>query len=607
MSSPTVANASRDVSVTPLIGRLLEHITGRRRLQCLLLLGLTLVSSVAEVVSLGAVVPFIGILTNPDEVFQNPTIARFAGVLHLYSGAELVLPITLTFAIAAVAAGALRVQLLWVSIRLGNAMGADLSVEAYRRTLYQPYSVHVARSSSEIISGITQKVGNATGVLVALMAVVTSTALLLAILVTLLAIDPRVAGAALLAFGTGYGLIAWRTRRRLTLNSQSIAQEQTTVVKSLQEGLGAIRDVLLDGTQDIYSEAYGRAIQQLQRANGENAFINQAPRFAMETLGMVLVAILAYSISHRAADVGTALPVLGAMGLGAQRLLPLLQQLYGNWAIVAGSQGTLVDVLALLDQPIAVEASDPPPAPMPFETAIAFDSVRFRYTTSGPWVLDGVSLVIPRGARIGFVGTTGSGKSTALDLLMALLDPTSGTIVVDGAPITRQSRRAWQRTVAHVPQSIYLSDASVAENIAFGVPKDQIDLARVRLAASQAQVAEFIESRAAGYDTLVGERGIRLSGGQRQRIGIARALYKQATVLIFDEATSALDAATESAVMEAVDSLHRDLTILMVAHRVTTLRQCGLIVQLERGRIVDRGSYQHFQHRGFHSSASVEA
>ena len=603
----TVSSDPETATLVGLVRELYRHVSRRRRAQLFVLLGLTLASSAAEVVSLGAVVPFIGILTDPDRVLANPTIGRFAQALHLSSGADLVLPITLAFAVSSLAAGGLRVLLLWRSIRLGNAIGADLSIEVYRRTLYQPYSVHVARSSSEIISGITQKVANATGVLVALTAVVTSAMLLLAILITLLAIDPRVAGASMLAFGTGYGLIAWRTRRRLALNSRSIAQDQTTVVKSLQEGLGAIRDVLLDSTQGIYSEAYGRAIQQLQRANGENAFINQAPRFAMETLGMVLVAILAYLISQRAADVGTALPILGAMGLGAQRLLPLLQQLYGNWAIVAGSQGTLVDVCALLDQPIAVEASDPPPAPMPFETAIAFDSVRFRYSTSGPWVLDGVSLVIPRGARIGFVGTTGSGKSTALDLLMALLDPTSGTIVVDGAPITRQSRRAWQRTVAHVPQSIYLSDASVAENIAFGVPRDQIDLARVRLAASQAQVAEFIESRPAGYDTVVGERGIRLSGGQRQRIGIARALYKRATVLIFDEATSALDAATESAVMDAIDSLHRDLTILMVAHRVTTLRHCGLIVQLERGRIVDQGSYQHFQHSGFHSGARVEA
>ncbi len=576
-------------------------------MQCLLLLGLTLASSVAEVVSLGAIVPFIGILTNPDRVFVSPTISWAVRALDLSTGADLVLPITVAFAFSALAAGGLRVLLLSTSIRLGNAIGADLSIEAYRRTLYQPYRVHVARSSSEIISGITQKVANATAVLVALAAVVTSAVLMSAIMITLLVIDPGIAGASMAAFGTGYALIAWSARRRLARNSQSIPRDQTTVVKNLQEGLGAIRDVLLDGTQELYCETYGRAIRQLQRATGENAFINQSPRFAMETLAMVLVAVLAYSISSRAADVGTALPVLGALGLGAQRLLPLLQQLYGNWAIVAGNQGTIADVLVLLDQPVEAEASDPPPAPMPFQTAIAFDQVSFRYTTAGPLVLDDINLVIRRGARIGLIGTTGSGKSTTLDLLMALLEPTHGAIVVDGVRITSRNRRAWQRAVAHVPQSIYLSDASVAENIAFGIQKDQIDMSRVRLAASQAQLAEFIESGPDQYDTVVGERGIRLSGGQRQRIGIARALYKQATVLIFDEATSALDGATESAVMDAIDSLRNDLTILMVAHRVTTLRLCENIVQLERGRIVAQGSYAYFQERGFQALTRVEA
>ena len=218
--------------------------------------------------------------------------------------------------------------------------------------------------------------------------------------------------------------------------------------------------------------------------------------------------------------------------------------------------------------------------------------MRFRYSSDGPWVLNGLDLTIAKGARIGFVGATGSGKSTTMDLLMGLLEPTDGQILVDSEPLSRNRVRAWQRAIAHVPQSIYLADATLAENIAFGVPSGAIDMERVRQAARQAQIADFIEGRPQGYDALVGERGVRLSGGQRQRIGIARALYKQATVLVLDEATSALDNVTEQSVMDAIEGLDRDLTILVIAHRLTTVKRCDGIVELQHGRVVAQGKYE---------------
>lgn len=579
-------------SIAALLVQLYSHISSRRRRQFALLLGLTILSSFAEVVSLSAVLPFIGILTQPEKVFASPALAGVVQTLGITSGAELVLPLTIGFAVAALIAGALRLLLLWVSIRLSNATGADLSIEVYRRTLYQPYCVHVARSSSEIISGITQKVGTATGVLISVVTVITSTALFVAIMATLLVVDPIVAIIAALSFGSAYGVIAWLTRRRLVYNSQCIAQEQTQVVKALQEGLGAIRDVLLDGTQKVYCNVYRKAILQLQRASGENTFINQAPRYAMEALGMALIAAFVLALSHRPGGVATALPILGVLALGAQRLLPLMQQLYGNWSVVAGSKAALADVLTLLDQPLPADANQPEPEPLTLRDSIRFDNVRFRYGHNGPWVLDGIDLVIPKGARIGFIGSTGSGKSTTLDLLMGLLDPTQGQMLVDGQPVSLDHRRAWQRTVAHVPQSIFLADTTIAENIAFGIPPEQIDLERVRRAAKQARIAEFIESRPEAYSAIVGERGVRLSGGQRQRIGIARALYKQASVLIFDEATSALDSETEQAVMQAIEDLSKDLTLLIIAHRLTTLKNCTQIVELGEGGIKRAGSYQ---------------
>ncbi len=557
----------------------------------MLLMGLMLVSAFAEVVSLGAVLPFLGILVAPDRVFNHPIVADMAQAWGITLADQLVLPLTVAFAAAALIAGAIRILLLWASNRLAFASGADLSIEVYRRTLYQPYRVHVARNSSEVISGIG-KVGSAVNVLQQLLTLVSSTVLLVAIMLTLLAIDPMVASVAAVGFGASYALITWMSRRRLHRNSQRIAYEQTQVIKALQEGLGGIRDVLLDGTQPVYCDIYRQADHPLRRAQGNNAFIGQSPRYIMEALGMVLIAALAYALSRQAGGIATALPVLGALALGAQRLLPALQQIYSAWAGIAGSHASLADAIEMLDQPLPAELLQPAPAPLPFQDTIRFDAVRFRYTGDGPWVLDGLNLTIPKGARVGFVGSTGSGKSTTLDLLMGLLTPTEGELLVDGQPISGNRLRVWQRSIAHVPQSIYLADTTLAENIAFGVPRSAIDLDRVQQAARQAQIADFIESSPQGYQAYVGERGIRLSGGQRQRIGIARALYKQASVLVFDEATSALDNATEQSVMDAIEGLGSDLTILLIAHRLSTVQRCDTIVELEYGGVVAQGTYE---------------
>ena len=363
-------------------------------------------------------------------------------------------------------------------------------------------------------------------------------------------------------------------------NSAQMAKEQTQVVKALQEGLGGIRDVLLDGTQPAYCHIYQRADAPLRRAQASITFISQSPRFVMESIGMVLFAALALGMTHGSVGVLTALPILGALALGAQRLLPALQQGYAAWSSIIGYQSSTQEVLELLDQPLPPEASQPLPAPLPFKKSIQFDSVKFRYTAESPWVLEDLSFNIPKGTRVGFVGKTGSGKSTCLDLLMGLLLPLSGRISVDGTVLDQRNLRSWQRNIAHVPQAIYLADTSLAENIAFGVAPEKIDMKRVREAARQAHIADFIESSPQGYQALVGERGIRLSGGQRQRIGIARALYKQAAVLVFDEATSALDHETEKAVMEAIEGLSADLTILIIAHRLTTLKKCTEIIDL---------------------------
>jgi ATP-binding cassette subfamily B protein len=404
-----------------LLARLWYHL-GRRRRQFVLLLALMLLSAFAEVISLGAVLPFIAVLAAPDKVFQYAIVADLAQVWGITSAEQLVLPLAAAFCLAAILAGAMRILVIWLSTRLTFASGADLSIAVYRRTLYQPYHVHVARSSSEMISGITGKVGHTTlGVLLPLLTLISSIVLLVAIMVALIVINPVVAIVATAGFGACYGLITWPARRRLHRNSQLIAREYTHVVKALQEGLGGIRDVLLDGTQPVYCEVYRRADQRWRLAQGENVFIGQSPRFAMEALGMVLIAALAFGISRQVGGIGAALPMLGALALGAQRMLPAMQQSYAAWASIAGSRASFADTIELLDQPLPVELTKPVAAPLSLRHAIRLNDVRFRYKSDGPWVLRDFNLTIPKGTRMGFVGSTGSGKSTLMDLLMGLL------------------------------------------------------------------------------------------------------------------------------------------------------------------------------------------
>lgn len=574
------------------LSRLWRHIKKRRRIQFYLLFLLIALSSLAEIVSIGSALPFLGALTMPERVFHAAPSEPFIKAFGLSSPQQILLPLTVFFCLAALLAGALRLLLLWASTRLSFAAGSDLSISIYRRTLYQPYSVHVSRNSSEVISGISVKAnGVIYSTIMPVLTLLSSGVMLVSILSALLYLDPGIAISSFIGFGLVYALITWFTRTQKMKNGQNIARESTQVIKSLQEGLGGIRDVLIDGSQEVYCQVYRKADLQLRKAQGSNQFLAQSPRYGMEALGMVLIACLAYALIQESDGVAKVIPVLGVLALGAQRLLPVMQQAYASWSAIQGSQASLQDTLDLLDQPLPTHIDDVPFKSLNFENQIFLNQLSFRYSKTTPWVLQEIDLKIAKGSRVGFIGITGSGKSTLLDVIMGLLPPTNGQLKVDGEHITLKNQRSWHSHIAHVPQAIFLSDGTIEENIAFGVPKELIDSQRVMQSAERAQIAKSIDSWPNGYQTLVGERGIRLSGGQRQRIGIARALYKQADVIILDEATSALDNETEEAVMDAIDNLSSDLTILIIAHRITTLRNCSQIVKLNHGRIESICSY----------------
>jgi len=480
-----------------------------------------------------------------------------------------------------------------VQTRLGYAIGADVSFSIYRRTLYQPYAVHISRNSSEIISGIFGKANQILGSsILPSLQILSSGLMLISIITVLLAIDLKITLAVFVGFVMIYTVILLLTRKRLSYNSQRISEKQDQVIKVLQEGLYGIRDVLIDGTQKNYCKAYLDADLPRRRATADNQIIAIAPKFGVEALGMVLIAVLAYTFSEKEGGIAGSLPTLGALALGAQRLLPIGQQIYSSFSIIRGGYASVQDAIDLLEQPLPEYIDTPILENIQFRDRIELENIDFRYDGSTRLVLDKINFIIPKGSRIGFIGTTGSGKSTLLDIIMGLLQPTNGSLSVDGILITDKNSRTWQKHIAHVPQDIFLADSTVAENIAFGVPYESIDFDRVRLVAQQAQIAETIELWELQYNTFVGERGVRLSGGQCQRIGIARALYKKVGVLVLDESTSALDTKTELSVMDAIDHICDEITVLMIAHRLSTLKQSDQIIELSGGKVVNVGDYK---------------
>lgn len=584
---------NKDSNIFFLLKSLYNHFSKRRKNQLNLLLVLSVIGSVAEVVSLSSIVPFIGVITNPDAVLNHILFSSFFEGYNIESPNQLIYFFSIIFIAAAIVAGTIRFLLLWFSVKLVNDISVDIGVCAYQKYLNQPFYVYASQNSSSTISGITQKIGIATSVLMSLVTSFTSLMMLIFLLVTLLFIDTTIASIAIVGFGAVYVIIGVITRKKLFCNSKCISREQSNIVKVLQESLGAIRDILLDKLQAVFVGIYTKSIRSLKNANTSNSVISQSPRFLMETVGMVLVALLILFYASNKQDLTLVLPVLAALALGAQKMLPLLQQVYGNWSVVSGSKMIIIDVLKMLNLKEEKAINIDTPIERFSDKAILKD-IFFGYRDEKSKAINGIDLTIYKGQTIGIIGETGSGKSTLVDLFLGLLEPTSGDIIVDGKSIVESqfNKVNWQRQLVHVPQDIFLSDITIKENIAFGIPADKIDTHKIKEACTQAQLLDFVNSLPDGYDTVIGERGTKLSGGQRQRIGIARALYKGAEIIILDEATSALDSDTEERIMSAVSNINDTPTIVMIAHRLSTLKNCDFIVKVSNGIISWTGNYK---------------
>lgn len=552
-----------------------------------------LISSFAEIISIGAILPFLSILVEPQRLFNQFQLQIFFRKIGIFSPDELLLPLTLFFVFSALLSGALRLGLLWASSKLSFSTGADFSSSIYRRTLYQPYSTHIKRNSSEVISGIATKANNVIYFTISpFLILVNSCVLLILIFITLVLIDPIHSMIIFGGFGLIYIFIIGLSKKKLLRDGKSANKSTEHLIKTLQEGLGGIRDILIDGTQEYFCDIYRKIDVNLRKAQGDILFLGTFPRYAVEAVGIAFLAIFSYSLAVAEGNLVGMIPILGVMALTAQRLLPVLQQLYSSWTSLQSGKATLEDTLALLDQPLPQYARELKPLPMKFQERIELKNIEFSHHLEGPNILNNINFEIKRGKTIGIIGQTGSGKSTLLDTIMGLLRPSIGCIKVDGVTVDEKNVRCWQAHIAHVPQSIYLSDATIGENIAFGIDVNSIDHELVVKCAEAAQIHFEISGLREKYNTLVGERGVRLSGGQRQRIGIARALYKKASVIILDEATSALDGETEERVMRCIETFSSQVTLLIVAHRISTLKNCDQIFEIKNGGISKGIAYQ---------------
>lgn len=551
----------------------------RKRKLCFLVL-LMLVGAIAEVVAIGAVIPFLAILADPSAA-SLPWLSDFFNAVGAVTSNERVIQASIWLSGAAIAAGALRLFLMRETQGFVFSFGHELLIETQRRALLQPYSWHLQHNSSEQLATVARVELVTYSVLLQLMRGVTALIFVLFIVAVLIQVAPLPAAGAATALGGGYLAMAAYAKSRLQARSALIHASLEERIRILQESYGGIRDLILDSSQESALDQIRATDRRLNLARAQTLYLAAIPRAIIEPVGIITFAAVALILSGREDGLVGALPVLGALALAAQRLLPLLQQIYAAWSSIAANSAILEDIKQRLRLAIPVVKVVGPP--LPFTTSIEFRDVSYAYPSRNHPAVADLNFTIRQGSRVALIGRTGSGKSTTADLLMGLLEPSSGQIMIDGLQLDDANRASWRANVAHVPQRMFLADATIAQNIATTA---DVDMDRIRQAAVSAQLEDFIANLSEGYATQVGEGGARMSGGQRQRLAIARAIYKQAPVLVLDEATSALDDETEAAVLSALDQLQRrGVTIIIIAHRGSAVEGCDLTMRLENGQI----------------------
>jgi len=565
-----------------LISRINQYLSLVRKTQLITLFILIIFLSLTEAISLASIVPFIGVFMNPDVFFSNPWLSFFINFFGINNNDQLFLLVTIIFISLLILSFLIRIFTLYLTNKITYFIEADLKIKIFKYNINQSYSYHLKKSSYIVMSNIVQKT-NAIAIFTnSFIQILGCSLTVLFILGVLLIIEPFIILSISSVVILFFIFIAFLNRDRILKNSEKISQNQDKIISTFQDSVGYIGEIILYSLHNIFTTKFNKSSQQIAESQTYNANIQQSPRIYLEYLTLFCLVILIFYLNQSEFEIVNSFTLLAALGYGSQKVIPLINRVYVCYSSMKNVQASVIDALSVLDSSKKEENENLLSEKIILDSSIKLDNIYFSYNNDENYILKNISLEIKKGSKVGIKGTTGSGKSTLSNIIVGLLDPTKGKLFVNDTLINLQNKSMWQKNIAIIPQNIFLNDVSIAENIAIGIEKDKIDLEKVKNVSRQAQISDFVESKPNQYNEKVGERGIRLSGGQKQRIGIARALYRDAKIILFDEATNQLDVDTETLIMDSIYSLDKEITVILIAHRLSTLERCDKVIDLSK-------------------------
>ena len=579
------------------IKQLFVLLTDKQLKRFYLLQVLVVIMAFTELLGIASIAPFMALVGDISILETNGVFAQLYKMSGLnnpmdflfYTGVIVLVMLTFSTVIS--------MFTTWRLSIFGARIGTEIADRLYNYYMQQSWQFHASGSSAQLTKQVSTEAARISNdIIQPLMQMNSKLVLALFISISIVIYDPVIAILGLFIFSLAYFVLYSLVRQKLESNGQQLSEVSTQRFRLMNEGFGGIKDVLLLNRSHDFITRFHDSGKVFARAQGTNIAISQVPRYFIELIAFgAMISLVLVLIKVHSGNLGEVLPILAVYALAAFKLLPALQQIYSSLSQIKGNTAAFEAVKHDLERSFDSQKTSSDTVvstPINLKRSIKLSNIEFSYPGKERPAVDGVSMSIPVNSVIGLVGSSGSGKSTLIDLLLGLLTPQQGNIYVDDIRITADNKRAWQDLLGFVPQSIFLSEGSIAENIAFGIPAKEISLKQVDKALNLANLTELVEQLPDGVNTRVGERGVQLSGGQRQRIGIARALYHEAEVLVFDEATSALDGITEKIVMDAIHEFSGQKTIIMIAHRLKTVEKCDLIYFMEHGKIIDHGTYQ---------------
>lgn len=579
-----------ELSVFKTIVDLFKKLPLKRKKQSFFVILVMLFSSIFEIFFLGSFLPFLQFITDPNTFWNLEWVRNIAIELGINSKEQLLLPITSIFILAVVLNAIFSVINLGLSGFTSAAIGTDLSIKCFKKTLYQPYPYHTQSDNSEVATTFTFRISRTVQALNLFFQLISSLIVCIVITICLLFVDFKITILIAISFAFSYFLIKLSVSKKAYNNGRTINKINANQLKMIIDSLNSIRGILINSTQEKYIVKYGIDDKNLRLKNAEIKLIQFSPKFILQAIGIIVITCIAFILVAKENQSSvTIIPLLGTIALGMQRLLPAMQNIFKCWSGIKPTIPAITAVIDTLNVPLSIYEYPQKSSKLNFKEKISLKKVSYKHKEDTPYIIKDVSLDIFKGEKIGIIGSTGSGKSTLIDLIMGLVKPSSGDFEVDNLMIhdSKNPDRllAWRSNISLVPQEIFLADDSIEANIAFSSSSNKINTKKLNEVAEISHSKEFIEDLAYGFKTRTGSNGVRLSGGQKQRIGLARALYKNHSVLILDEGTSALDNNTEKKVMESIRLLDSNITIIMIAHRLSTLKMCNKVYEIRNGRV----------------------